>query len=411
VDYVITCIAKGGWDPLMCMDAKSVDSDILEGPWVDYEGVDEYQVPFGSVGKLDPLLGNNLQLNDVRRGPVTQFFDTWGDRAAVVNGVWMGSIVHQPNRIRILTGTTQSTNPDVATIFGHVYGTAEPLGSIDFSGLGYSGHLAASTGRTGHKSQIKALLDPMSRFPAPPEAGYDLPLLQTTEREDDRIREVLELRAEALRTRRGDGGSNDRRIDDLLASLDRRERLVERGAEIVEPLDLGGEPSFDLQASLAATLLDQGMCRAVTLQHFSSWDTHKSNILQHERYSSFFGTVNRLLADLQARGLLDRTLVMLISEMGRTPRRNKGLGKDHWGHATQILVGPGIRGGQIYGETNDMVESMRVDLATGDTVADATGTGGDLLKYDNLAAGLVAHLGIDPGEWFPQVKPFMAFSS
>ncbi len=60
-----------------------------------------------------------------------------------------------------------------------------------------------------------------------------------------------------------------------------------------------------------------------------------------------------LLEDMQERGLLDETLVCLITEMGRTPRLNKWQGRDHWARAMSIaFAGAGVPGGQIIGQTD-----------------------------------------------------------
>jgi hypothetical protein len=60
-----------------------------------------------------------------------------------------------------------------------------------------------------------------------------------------------------------------------------------------------------------------------------------------------------LITDLDQRGLLDETLVCLVTEFGRTPKINKHLGRDHWPDAYSIVfAGAGVRGGQIIGATD-----------------------------------------------------------
>ncbi len=60
-----------------------------------------------------------------------------------------------------------------------------------------------------------------------------------------------------------------------------------------------------------------------------------------------------LLEDLQARGLLDETLVVMLGEFGRTPQINKAQGRDHWGACQSvILAGGGVRGGQVHGSSD-----------------------------------------------------------
>ena len=66
--------------------------------------------------------------------------------------------------------------------------------------------------------------------------------------------------------------------------------------------------------------------------------------------------VSALLDDLDTRGLLDSTLVVLVGEFGRTPRISKGgsaIGRDHWPHCySGLLAGAGIRGGQVFGASD-----------------------------------------------------------
>jgi len=97
-----------------------------------------------------------------------------------------------------------------------------------------------------------------------------------------------------------------------------------------------------------------------------SWDTHKNNFncLKQDLLPIFDRGYSALLADLQERGLLDETLVVVTSEMGRTPKvggtRTVGKpnpGRDHWTHCQSvILAGGGIRGGEVYGSSDKFAE-------------------------------------------------------
>jgi uncharacterized protein (DUF1501 family) len=65
--------------------------------------------------------------------------------------------------------------------------------------------------------------------------------------------------------------------------------------------------------------------------------------------------VSALLDDLQSRGLLEETLVVWMSEMGRTPRINGGAGRDHWSFCySLVMAGGGVRGGLVYGSSDRM---------------------------------------------------------
>jgi len=87
-----------------------------------------------------------------------------------------------------------------------------------------------------------------------------------------------------------------------------------------------------------------------------------------------------LIRDLESRGLLDDTLVLVMNEMGRTPRF-EGEGRGHWGRAySNFFAGAGIKRGNIIGRTD----------AIGATVADRPLTAKDVL------ATLYHLIGIDP---------------
>lgn len=88
---------------------------------------------------------------------------------------------------------------------------------------------------------------------------------------------------------------------------------------------------------------------------YDAWDTHTNNfgILKQNKLPGFDQTFSALLEDLEQRGLLDDTLILVTSEMGRTPRINKSAGRDHWTFCySNILAGAGIRGGTIYGASD-----------------------------------------------------------
>lgn len=88
---------------------------------------------------------------------------------------------------------------------------------------------------------------------------------------------------------------------------------------------------------------------------YDAWDTHQKNffILRENKLPHFDQTLTALLEDLEVRGLLDETLVVVTSEMGRTPKINANAGRDHWTYCySTVFFGGGIRGGTIYGESD-----------------------------------------------------------
>ena len=85
------------------------------------------------------------------------------------------------------------------------------------------------------------------------------------------------------------------------------------------------------------------------------WDTHQKNSerLRAVLMPQFDRCYSALLTDLEQRGLLEQTLVVLMGEFGRTPRINGGGGRDHWGNVFSVaLAGGGARGGVVHGASD-----------------------------------------------------------
>jgi len=136
------------------------------------------------------------------------------------------------------------------------------------------------------------------------------------------------------------------------------------------------------QCCLLARRLVEGGCRFVTIEN-GHWDTHRDNArsLRDLLVPNLDRALSTLVTDLDQRGLLDTTLVVLATEFGRTPRINNLAGRDHWPQAFSIVMaGGGVRRGIVIGATDRL----------GATVTDRPITPPD------MAATILHALGIDP---------------
>jgi uncharacterized protein (DUF1501 family) len=106
---------------------------------------------------------------------------------------------------------------------------------------------------------------------------------------------------------------------------------------------------------------------------YDAWDTHTKNfpILKDNKLPGLDQTYSALMEDLDGRGLLDETLVVVMSEMGRTPKVNGSGGRDHWTFCYSVmLAGAGIRGGTVYGASDSQAAYVKDNPAsTGDVCA------------------------------------------
>jgi hypothetical protein len=147
-------------------------------------------------------------------------------------------------------------------------------------------------------------------------------------------------------------------------------------ARVREAFDLGREPDrlrdrygrtlFGNSTLLARRLVERGVRFVnVSWDNFRErfefppsnqvWDTHERNfpILRENHLPNLDHTLSALLEDLEQRGLLDETLIVVMGEMGRTPKINAAGRRDHWTYCYSVLLaGAGLRGGSVYGASD-----------------------------------------------------------
>jgi len=117
--------------------------------------------------------------------------------------------------------------------------------------------------------------------------------------------------------------------------------------------DKYGPTQFGEQCLVARRLVEAGVPFVQVARAW--WDSHGQNFETHQELCADLDHVMAaLLDDLGERGLLENTLVVTLSEFGRTPNINASLGRDHFASAWSCsLSGCGIRGGSVYGKTDE----------------------------------------------------------
>ncbi len=174
----------------------------------------------------------------------------------------------------------------------------------------------------------------------------------------------------------------------------------------LEPLPVRqayGEHICGQSVLLARRLSEAGVpcttvvCSAGDLNNASGdmWDTHSNNFnrLKNDLLPPFDRAASALLTDLAARGRLEQTLVVFLTEFGRTPRI-RGAGRDHFPNCYSVaLAGGGIRGGRVYG-SSDRIGATPRDLPCGPNDVHAT-------IFHALGISPEAHLQDNLGRNFP----------
>lgn len=150
-----------------------------------------------------------------------------------------------------------------------------------------------------------------------------------------------------------------------------------------EPLavrDRYGRTDFGQHALIARRLIEAGVPMVKVARAW--WDSHADNFESHrELVSELDHVMSTLILDLEDRGLLESTLIVTLSEFGRTPTINKDVGRDHFASAWSCsFTGCGIKGGTVHGKSDP----------DGKTVAEGKVEAGD------VAATIYRAVGVDP---------------
>jgi uncharacterized protein (DUF1501 family) len=384
VRKLIMVIAGGGWDTSYAFDPKP--------------GLATVDAPAGDVA----LFGNTPIFSSPDRPGIDAFFGAYGAMTAVINGIDVRSIVHPNCMRRMITGGPDESMPDLGAISAWELGRDLPAPYLVLGTNGLPGSHAAISAQVGFTKQIKALLDPKD--------AYAVPAFQPDAADEQLISDYLQGRVDRAVEGRI-GAYNENQLHLLLgarasgeAFKSYSEQLGPRGITL----------STRDQMVIAADALANGVSfsAAVTDSPMpTGWDTHGDNTPQGQYQSDLMQAVLELADDLAIRPgstagskLLDETVVMVLSEMGRTPRLNESGGKDHWPITSALVFGAGVKGGRAYGATTDDVAGETIDLSTGEISAS-----GDKLLADNVVAGVLELVGVDPAAYLPEVEVFDAF--
>lgn len=362
--YLLVYWIRGGWDATFVFDPHFESGVIRNDP------------------ASEAASAGGLAFADAPTRPsVRTFFERWGDRTAIVNGIAVGSISHDGCTRLMLTADRGVASPDFPTRIAH--GSALPF--VVLSGPRFPGDLG---------EVVLAVNQTLIGT-----ANGTLPSARD---------EAAEARIQAWLATEAAGMPASRRLDQYLDGLSRLPDLHTNAARFE-----GADDESEVLRT-AAQVLAGGLARCVmvegSLPAFGNWDSHVANDgFQENCYEHAFGRLGSLMELLSstesAAGgtLAERTTVMVLSEMGRSPVLNAAQGKDHWPWTSAMIVGPNVAGGRVLGGTDAGFAGQAADPATGEVDA-----GGDPITPASLAAGVMAAFDLDPEEAYPGITPFAA---
>lgn len=218
------------------------------------------------------------------------------------------------------------------------------------------GHIVVSNGGSGGRSNDAAYLGPkyasisLGNGNPPPNTARPESVSEKSDLQRQDFRRKINDRF-ALRRRTAQTDAYTANYEQALELMKSRD-IFDLSKEPQADHDRYGKHDFGRHCLLARRLLENGIT-FVQVSH-SNYDTHNENFNFHlEQLGEFDSPFATLVADLADRGMMESTLIVVMSEFGRTPRINNRYGRDHWGTAWSVCLGGGrIQPGAVIGKTN-----------------------------------------------------------
>ncbi len=270
---------------------------------------------------------------------------------ALVRGLNTKNDDHGKGTYMMLTGRRQMPGQDYPQI-GAVVSRA-----LDTSTRSLPGHILITPGGGGGRSADSAYLGPkyssivLGNGNPPQNTALPSGITPATAAQQDELRRLANDRfLSRRRTAQTDAYTQSY---EGAQELMRQREAFDLTKESAKDHERYGTHDFGRHCLMARRLLEKGVT-FVQISH-SNYDTHNENFNFHfEQLGEFDRPFATLVQDLYDRGMLENTLVVVLSEFGRTPNINQYYGRDHWGRAWSVcLGGAGIARGAVIGKTND----------------------------------------------------------
>jgi hypothetical protein len=281
------------------------------------------------------------------------FYAEFGDELLVMNGIDYSVNNHSPGARYMATGKLDSlAYPTFAALVAACKGPSCPLAYLTFGNYSNTGNLVAmsripylpSLQRVANADAIEGNLK------SPYHDDFVLSRIERTlkEQTDAALSNVVLPRIE--------------RAENMLYAAQLNSKALQRVTPFI-PAKIPKE-RLSQQAEIALASFKAGVCVSANLT-IGQFDSHANNdVDQMKLIPEFLAGIAYLLRRAEELKIREKMVVIVQSEMGRTPSYNKGNGKDHWSIGSIMFMGAGIRGNRVIGATDEKQFSIPIQPAT-----------------------------------------------
>lgn len=338
--YYVVFNASGGWDTTYLMDPKGVNEInrlYREGDIVS-QGAHRF-----APNKQHATGG---LCNE-------EFYAEFGKDLLTLNGLDYSVNNHSPGERYMATGKLDSlAYPTFAALVAACQGPQCPLAFLTFGNYSATGNVVAMS-RVPYLQSLTGLANADDVYGNPQAPYHDKFALDRIEAALRETHESLESYPQLPRTIRG---------ENMLYAAQLNSKALRRVSEHI-PKSVPQE-RLSQQAEIALASFKAGVCVAANLT-IGQFDSHANNdVDQMKLIPELLAGVAYMVRRAEEMGLRERLVVVIQSEMGRTPNYNQGNGKDHWSIGSVMFLGQGIQGNRVIGATDEQQFALPLDSQT-----------------------------------------------
>ncbi len=335
--YYVVFNAAGGWDTTYLMDPKGVNAINRLYQEGDILTQGNHRLA-PNAAHIEGGLSNE------------DFFKKYGDELLVVNGLDYSVNNHSPCSRYMATGKLDSlAYPTFAALVAACNGAEAPLAFLTFGNYSSTGNLTPMA-RVPYLNSLNRLANADGVNGNANNRYHDD---FVTDRIEHALQEQMKARAAQARLPRL------QRAQSMLYAAQVNSKALQR----VTPYIPKTSPKERLsrQADIALASFKAGVCVSANL-NIGQFDSHANNdVDQMKLIPEMLAGVDYLARKAEELNIRDKLVIVIQSEMGRTPKYNKGDGKDHWSIGSMMFLGGGIRGNRVVGATDEKQFLVPID--------------------------------------------------
>ena len=338
--YYIVFNASGGWDTTYLMDPKGA------------EGINRLY----TAGDIQTVGAHRFAPNakHIQQGLSNEaFFAKYGAELRVLNGLDLSVNNHTPCERYMATGKLDSlAYPTFAALVAACHGSEAPLAFLTFGNYSATGNLVPMS-RVPYLQSLK-LLAKADSVEGIDQHPYHDPFV--SDRIERTLQQQFEARVSAARLPRVERSQN------MLYAAQVNSQALQRVVPFIP--DSPAKERIAQQADIALAAFKTGVCISANLS-IGQFDSHNNNdVDQMKLIPELLAGIDYTLQRAEELQIRDKLVVIMQSEMGRTPTYNNGNGKDHWSIGSIMFLGPGIAGNRVLGATDAAQQLVPVHPGT-----------------------------------------------